>query len=141
MKNNQIANISIYHWYDNKLSKHHILATDSYYTSVKLCQLKFSFVGSIKKNRLTLAKEEAYSAITKGTYVFYKKENLTKTNVVVCLFKCLCCPRLFWVICTCILYIHCSYIPVPIRRAYQHHWASYTNTLTYCKCCTVIQNI
>jgi len=64
----------------NKLSKHHVLATDSFYTSFKLCQLNFSCVGSIKKNRLPLAKEEANSSIPKGTYDFFQKGDIFITK-------------------------------------------------------------
>jgi len=64
----------------NKLSKHHVLSTDSYYTSFKLCQFNFSYVGSIKKNILSLAKEEANSSIPKGTYVFYQKGDMLITK-------------------------------------------------------------
>jgi len=54
-------------------NKVHILATDSFYTGEKLCSLPFAFIGNIKKNRLSLLKEEKELKIEKGSALFLSK--------------------------------------------------------------------
>jgi len=48
-----------------KLIKIHLLASNSFYSSEKLCTMPFAFIGSVKINRLSLPKEEKNKRLEK----------------------------------------------------------------------------
>ena len=56
-----------------KLTKIHLLATDSFYSSEKLCKMLFAFIGSVKVNRTSLPNELKKRKIEKKYLEFYCK--------------------------------------------------------------------